>query len=190
MSRPLPAGLSAAQRAFVDAARSMGALAPDRAQPLTALPRLSGRELDALVAQGLVREAASWTYYVFESNAPAAPAPSPWPVVPPRRRVMGGLVRLIFWVALLLVPMLAILLLSASALPAQVSELTVGTRVRVRAPDAVAGRLTGVIVGQGGGTWRFFGVLFSEHWERIALPRLAIGPRRDGAMQVGLAWRW
>jgi hypothetical protein len=201
MIRPLPVGLSAEQRAFVEAARSMGAL----------------------------------------------------------------------------VVVLAILLLSASALPAQVSELTLGTRVRLRAPEAVAGRLTGVIVGQGGDSlvvtrpnalpitlrlpqltqlevsrgrshgrgamkgalWggsimAVFGVLFvdgattcdgpptnltceettllesaaygavsgvlvgatigafvgSEHWERITMPRLAILPRRDGAVQVELALRW
>ena len=34
----------------------------------------------------------------------------------------------------------------AVPLDAQVSELTVGARLRVRAPDAVAGRLTGVVV--------------------------------------------
>lgn len=41
------------------------------------------------------------------------------------------------------------LLLFASALPAQVAELGVGTRVRLRAPEVVAGRLTGVVIARG-----------------------------------------
>lgn len=44
------------------------------------------------------------------------------------------------------------LLLAAAPLSAQVAELTVGARVRVRAPEAVAGRLTGVIIARGGDT--------------------------------------
>lgn len=45
--------------------------------------------------------------------------------------------------------LLVALPLWASVLPAQVAELGVGTRVRLRAPDVVAGRLTGVVIARG-----------------------------------------
>jgi hypothetical protein len=40
----------------------------------------------------------------------------------------------------------------AAPLSAQLSELTVGARVRIRAPEVVAGRLTGVIIARGADT--------------------------------------
>lgn len=102
-----PAHLSEAQRAFVHAAESMGATAPAAARPLTDLPRLSARELDELVERGLVREAASWSYYVFRSrhgdltaSIPAAPlARAPWT----RERYLRALV---FWIVVILIPVL------------------------------------------------------------------------------------
>ena len=64
----LPSTLSSAQRAFVDAAETLGATAPAAARALTELPRLSAGELDDLVELGLVREAIDWRYYVFRSR--------------------------------------------------------------------------------------------------------------------------
>lgn len=120
MSDLLPTHASAAQRAFVQAALAAGATSPERAQPLTALPRLSGRELDALVATGLVREAAAWTYYVFEARDAAgglrrdAPAPIPVTFTVPRRSGREILLRAVLWLALLLLPLLAVQFLNAS----------------------------------------------------------------------------
>lgn len=65
MTHMVPEHLSDAQQAFVRAAEALGATEPAAARPLTALPRLSARELDDLVERGLVREAANWSYYVF-----------------------------------------------------------------------------------------------------------------------------
>jgi hypothetical protein len=104
----LPVQMSDAQRAFVQAAEALGATAPASARSLTDLPRLSARELDALVDLGLVREAADWTYYVFRSRATSGPlAPA---VVPPSREARwsrGRLVRLfVFWLLVILIPVL------------------------------------------------------------------------------------
>ena len=98
-----PHSLSAAQRAFVEAAEALGATAPAGARPLPELPRLSARELDELVELGLVREASDWRYYVFRSRRAGAarlPAPS-WT----RARVLRTF---IFWLILILIPILLI----------------------------------------------------------------------------------
>lgn len=123
MSDLLPTHASAAQRAFVQAALAAGATSPERAQPLTALPRLSGRELDALVETGLVREAAAWTYYVFAARDAQgglsrdvgrdATAPIPVTFTVPRRSGRAILLRTVLWLALLLIPLLAVQFLSA-----------------------------------------------------------------------------
>lgn len=110
-----PHSLSAAQRAFVEAAEALGATAPAGARPLPELPRLSGRELDELVDVGLVREAADWRYYVFRSRRPVAaptlqPASStaaPWT----RGRVLRTF---LFWLILILVPILLVRLTAPS----------------------------------------------------------------------------
>jgi len=105
----LPSTLSSAQRAFVDAAETLGATAPAAARALTELPRLSAGELDDLVELGLVREATDWRYYVFRSRrrdgvtshalGPAAVGmrqSAPW-----TRRF---LFTLLFWVLIILIP--------------------------------------------------------------------------------------
>ena len=190
-------------------------------------------------------------------------------------RVRSAVARVGGWCSAML---LALALGSVTApLSAQVSELTVGARVRVRAPDIVAGRLTGVIIARGadtltltradatpltmrvsqlsaveisrgrsrgrgaahgalwgGGVMAVLGVAFidrattcsgsgagascrettavesaaygalsgamvggligafvgREHWERLALPRVAVEPARAGGLRVALAWGW
>lgn len=104
-----PQPLSAAQRAFVEAAEALGATAPAYARPLPELPRLSGRELDELVELGLVREAADWRYYVFRSQAvitaPLSSKAAPW--------ISGRYLRtFLFWLILILIPILLIRLTS------------------------------------------------------------------------------
>src|SRR5512146_300729 len=91
-----PHSLSAAQRAFVENAEALGAIAPASARPLPELPRLSGRELDELVELGLVREAADWRYYVFRSQRVVTEPPTAaW--------TRGRLVRtFIFWLIVIL----------------------------------------------------------------------------------------
>jgi hypothetical protein len=108
MPAMLPTRLSDAQQAFVRAAEVAGATAPARACPLTALPRLSARELDELVELGLVREAADWSYYVFESRRPDGTGIRA-DVVEPRRTHWrrANLVRVaVFWLVLILIPIL------------------------------------------------------------------------------------
>lgn len=97
-----PHSLSAAQRAFVEAAEALGAIAPASARPLPELPRLSGRELDELVELGLVREAADWRYYVFRSQRVVTEPPTAaW--------TRGRLVRtFIFWLIVILIPILLV----------------------------------------------------------------------------------
>jgi hypothetical protein len=103
----LPARLSAAQHAFIRAAEVAGATTPAGARPLTALPRLSAHELDDLVEQGLVREAADWSYYVFQSRPDGAGIRTD--VVESRRTRWRGanLVRTaFFWLVCILIPIL------------------------------------------------------------------------------------
>ena len=104
-----PHSLSAAQRAFVQAAEALGATAPANARPLPELPRLSGRELDELVEIGLVREAADWRYYVFRSQpvvtAPFSSQAAPW--------TRGRYLRtFLFWLIVILIPILLVRLTS------------------------------------------------------------------------------
>src|ERR1051325_1480719 len=109
----VPMNLSEAQRMFVAAAEQRGATDPARAVALTDLPRLPGRELDALVDAGLVREAADWRYYVYRGRA-GDPAPlAVTDSLPPTPWRWNRLVRvLLFWILLLLIPILLIRLTS------------------------------------------------------------------------------
>lgn len=101
--------LSAAQRAFVEAAEALGATAPATARALMELPRLSSAEFDALVESGLVREASDWRYYVFRSRrAPTSHAAEraatgyrrgPWTASRYWRTFL-------FWLLLILIPVL------------------------------------------------------------------------------------
>ena len=94
-----PYSLSAAQRAFVEAAETLGAIAPADARPLPELPRLSGRELDELVELGLVRDAADWRYYVFRARGAVAAPP----------RIRGRFLRtFLFWLIVILIPILLV----------------------------------------------------------------------------------
>jgi hypothetical protein len=63
--------MSAAQRTFLEAGEALGATSPAQAQPLSAWPRLSARELDELVARGLVREAGVGAYYTYTPRWPS-----------------------------------------------------------------------------------------------------------------------
>ncbi len=111
-SHPIGFPLSVAQRAFVDAAEQRGATAAAGAVALTDLPRLSARELDALVEAGLVREAADWRYYVYRARGHAgisAPVPDARSSLRPTVTGSARFVRsLVFWLVLLLIPILYI----------------------------------------------------------------------------------
>ena len=101
-------GMTPTQRAFVEAAEALGATEPADARPLTELPRLSSRELDDLVDLGVVREASDWRYYVFRPRRGDAvgvvqPTAPPRPVRWGRRRY---LVAFLFWLVVVLVPVL------------------------------------------------------------------------------------
>ena len=101
-----PPSLSAAQRAFVEGAEALGAISPAAARPLPELPRLSGRELDELVDLGLVREAADWRFYVFRSpRVVTATLPPSRAAAWTRGRVLRTF---LFWLILLLVPILLV----------------------------------------------------------------------------------
>lgn len=112
MSDQVPAfrlQLSEAQRVFVAAAEQRGATEPARAVALRDLPRLSGRELDALVEAGLVREAADWRYYVYRGRAGAPASLSATGALRPARWSWRRyLPILLFWLVVLLIPVLLI----------------------------------------------------------------------------------
>ena len=111
MTDRIGAPLTDAQRAFVQTAESLGATAPGGALRLTELPRLSARELDALVEAGLVREAADWTYYVFQSRRPPAASSAvryAYGAPPAVGRTFGrrAVRSLVFWIIVILIPVL------------------------------------------------------------------------------------
>lgn len=110
--------LSAAQRAFVERAETLGATAPATARALTELPRLSGAELDALVESGLVREASDWRYYVFRSRREAPTWNAAGRAAPDNHRgrwTAGRYWRtFLFWLLLILIP-IVLLQLTARA---------------------------------------------------------------------------
>ncbi|HEY0996745.1 MAG TPA: hypothetical protein VGD77_12195 [Gemmatimonadaceae bacterium] len=110
----LPQVMTAAQRAFVDSAEALGAVRPDDARSLAELPRISNRELGALVEAGLVREAAAGRYYVFRTRRPVMVEESQaggWRASARAWRT-GRFVRtLLFWILLILVPILLLQLM-------------------------------------------------------------------------------
>ena len=101
-----PASMSAAQRAFLEAAENLGATAPSAARSLTELPRLSSRELDELVELGVVREAADWRYYMFRPrNGFGASLSQAMPSTQPAgKRPVRFFNTLLFWLLMLLIP--------------------------------------------------------------------------------------
>lgn len=114
---PILPMLTDTQQAFITAAHALGATSPAYARPLPELPRLSSAELNELVDVGIVREAADWRYYVFRSARQAVPlldtqeAPPRMPF--PARWTPGRVVRLlIFWLLILLIPVVLIQLTS------------------------------------------------------------------------------
>jgi hypothetical protein len=108
-----PLAVSAAQRTFLEAAEVLGAMSPTGAQPLSAWPRLSARELDELVARGLVREAGAGTYYVYTPRWPSRELAQPSdPVAVPLSVWHAPWFKaVLFWVALLLIPAILLLLM-------------------------------------------------------------------------------
>lgn len=111
MAAMIPAQLSEAQRAFVQAAESAGATTPAGARPLSSFPRLSARELDDLVDRGLVRESAERTYYVFHprwrsEDAPSAPSADAATPARPRWNRGRAVRAVLFWLFVILVPIL------------------------------------------------------------------------------------
>lgn len=108
MAAMIPAQLSDAQRAFVQAAESAGATTPAGARPLSSLPRLAARDLDELVDRGLVRESAERTYYVFHPRWTGQDVPAADVSMPARPRWnRGRAVRaVLFWLFVILVPIL------------------------------------------------------------------------------------
>jgi hypothetical protein len=65
MSKPvdLQRPISDAQRRFIDATASLGAISPTTARSSHELPRLTGRELVQLLDAGIVREATPGSFY-------------------------------------------------------------------------------------------------------------------------------
>ncbi len=109
MRSPIP--LSAAQSAFLAAADNRGATSPAHARPLADWPRLSGRELDALIDRGLVREAGERTYYAYaprRDHVDISRADDFDQTGVPRwaRRVKT----IAFWLVLILIPIVLLLL--------------------------------------------------------------------------------
>ncbi len=108
-----PFPLSAAQAAFLDAADRLCATSPDGARPLAELPRLSARELDALMDRGLVREAAQRAYYTYTPRpdyVDALPAGSYGRI---RSIVWNGRAfkALAFWLVALLIPIVLMMIM-------------------------------------------------------------------------------
>jgi hypothetical protein len=110
----LPQTISEAQRAFIAAADALGATEAAHARRLQELPRLSNRELDALVDVGVVREAAESRYYVFRPRRtavvlPAAAgsgAPESFRTLRPAWPVKRFFPTLIFWLLVVLIPII------------------------------------------------------------------------------------
>ncbi|HET9454221.1 MAG TPA: hypothetical protein VFO66_08065 [Gemmatimonadaceae bacterium] len=74
---------------------AVGAVSPGTARARAEFPLLDDGAFDALVRQGVIREAAPGTFYVFHPEAQS----HDWP------RVLKGL---LFWLVMLLIPVLLI----------------------------------------------------------------------------------
>ena len=96
-------GDSSGDADFMDAMRRLGATSSATACPDRDLPRLSRERFRTLLDHGVLREAASGTYYLYE-HAVAPPM-----AFPAARRAPGGrrlVTLLIFWLAVILVPVI------------------------------------------------------------------------------------
>lgn len=105
----LPLAMTAAQRAFVDSAESLGAVRPDDARPLVELPRISNRELEALLDAGVVREAVAGRYYAYRTTRPIVfedPRTGGWRASTRSWSSSRFPGTLIFWILLILFPLL------------------------------------------------------------------------------------
>jgi hypothetical protein len=107
---PPAVAITTQQRAFLDEVVRAGATSPAGARPLTDFPRLSARELDALVDRGLLREAGDWKYYAFAQRHDAlVPATEVVATDVPKSFTAARVVRmLVFWLIVLLIPVLLI----------------------------------------------------------------------------------
>lgn len=113
MSSHQPLAMSAAQRTFLEAADALGATSPAHAQPLSAWPRLSARELDELVARGLVREADAGVYYAYTPRWPSREPSQPGGRVAGRLPVWNApwFRAVVFWLVLVLIPVVLLLVM-------------------------------------------------------------------------------
>jgi hypothetical protein len=93
------------QRHFVETAISLGATSAATARSGSELPRLSARKLQELLDQGIVREAAPGTFYIYRRVADpggGVAAPSARPSRTGRKRALA----IAFWLLVVLVPLI------------------------------------------------------------------------------------
>lgn len=97
---------SITQQQFLSALETAGANKLAYAKPIDTMPPLSVRELQALVDAGVVREAAANGYYLYPRQVLTA---EPLPTVRVPRPSGPRLIKaLVFWIAILLIPILLI----------------------------------------------------------------------------------
>ena len=90
---------------FVETAISLGATTSATARSGSELPRLSARKLQELLDQGIVREAAPGTFYIYRRVADpdcGVAAPSARPVLTGQKRSLA----FAFWFLVLLIPLM------------------------------------------------------------------------------------
>ena len=96
----LLAARQAARREVIDALARAGACSPSTAQPLHRVGELDERALRACLDEGLVREGAPGTFYLYPWSTPAAV---------PRRTHVGRVIAIVVvtWIAaIILIPVL------------------------------------------------------------------------------------
>ncbi len=104
--------LSDTQRQFVAAAEAKGATSPATALTSGDLPRISARELTDLLDTGLVREAASGSFYVYARARPAPGLePTPASAKLSARRIV---LMIVFWLIVVAVPLIFLRLSTGS----------------------------------------------------------------------------
>jgi hypothetical protein len=94
-----------AQHRFIEAAVTLGATSPAGARPESELPRLSARQLQHLLDQGIVREAAPGTFYVYRQGGKTAPQPTVAAAVSAEPTLSRRALMIAFWLIVVLIPL-------------------------------------------------------------------------------------
>jgi hypothetical protein len=93
---------------FIESMRRLGATSPASACVDSILPSLLRQRFRDLLDRGLLREAAPGTFYLYESAVTTSAFPGPTQSKGSR----GVVLRLLFWLVIILAPLLVIMLKS------------------------------------------------------------------------------